>query len=98
MGKMLQRSTAGKEAGGLYCDHQRNQENCTFEKEDMKKKKSLKVLKQMDICKEHGAPVIPNSLHYLDSLSERQLIHEVTYLRLTIAPDIRQMRKSRLTE
>ena len=64
-----------------------------LKKEEMKKKKSLKVLKQMDICKEHDGPVTPKSLYGLDNLSESQLIDEVTYLRLRIALDSRRMRR-----
>jgi len=64
-----------------------------LKKEEMKIKKSLKVLKQMDVCKDHGGPLSPNSLYLLDNLSEKQLIAEVVYLRLTIAPNIRQMRR-----
>ena len=40
-----------------------------LKKEEMKKKKLLKVLIQIDICKEHVGPVTPKSLHCLENFS-----------------------------
>ena len=64
-----------------------------LKKEELKKKKTLKVLKLLDTCKAHSGPVTPNSIDILDSLNEKQLFAELCYLRATVAPDIRQMRR-----
>ena len=64
-----------------------------LKKEELKKKKTLKVLKLLDTCKAHSGPVTPNSIDILDSLNEKKLLAEVCYLRATVAPDICQMRR-----
>ena len=64
-----------------------------LKKEELKKKKSVKVLKLLDTCKAHSGPVTPTSVDILDGLNDKQLLAEVCYLRATIAPDIRQMRR-----
>ena len=42
--------------------------------------------------KDHGGPVTLNTLDTLSNLNEKQLLQEISYLRQTIAPNIRQMR------
>ena len=62
-------------------------------KEELKRKKNLRLLQTIDICKQHGRPLIYNSLELVESLSEKQLISEIVFLRLTVAPNIRQQRR-----
>ena len=64
-----------------------------LKKKELKEKKTLKVL---DTCKAHSGPVTQNSIDILDSLNEKQLLADVCYLRATVAPDIRQMRRVNL--
>ena len=63
----------------------------------MKKKKMEKTVKLLEAVKLHSGPVTPNSLGFLDTLNEKQLLEEVKYLR-AIAPDIRQMRRTKTTD
>ena len=63
------------------------------EKIRKKLKKNEKCLKLLDEVKQHGGPVSPNDLHKLDDLSEAEVLKEVRYLRMTIAPNIREKRK-----
>ena len=62
-------------------------------KEEPKRKKNLRLLQTIDICKQHGGPLTDNSLELVESLSEKQLISEIVFLRLTVAPNIRQQRR-----
>ena len=62
-------------------------------KKELKKKKQARTSKLLDTCKDHGGPVTPKFLALVDSLNEKQLIAEIGYLRVTIAPNIRQMRR-----
>ena len=62
-------------------------------KEELKGKKSLRLLQTIDICKQHGGPLTDNNLELAESLSEKQLISEIVFLRLTVAPNIRQQRR-----
>ena len=64
-----------------------------YKKEQLKKKKTSKTLAVLEKCKQHGGPMTPNSLDVLPKLSEKQLIAEISYLRMTVAPDIRQKRR-----
>jgi len=57
-----------------------------------------KTVKLLEAFKLHSGPVTPNSLGLLDTLHEKQLLEEVKYLRATIAPDIRQMRRTKTTD
>ena len=50
----------------------------------------LEILKN---CKSHAGPVTPGEINILDNLSEKQLLLEISYLRLTVAPNIRQRRR-----
>ena len=45
------------------------------------------------ICKQHGGPLTDNNLELVEWLSEKQLISEIVFLRLTVAPNIRQQRR-----
>ena len=58
-------------------------------KESMKTKKIARTLKILEKIKKHGGSVTPDSLNILDSLSEDQIIAEVSFLKLTVAPDLR---------
>ena len=59
-------------------------------KESKKKKKNERSLKLLDKCKEHNGPVTQNTTEILDVLSAQQLVTEVRYLRVTLAPNIRE--------
>ena len=62
----------------------------------VQKQKNLKTLKVLKDCKKHGGPVTQGDIEILDSSSESQLLREICYLRLTVAPDIRQRRRVKL--
>ena len=62
-------------------------------KEEKKKKKNERYLRTLDSCKEHGGPVTSSTLDKLDDLQYQELLSEVSYLRLTIAPEIKQQRR-----
>lgn len=62
-------------------------------KEELKRKKSQKTINLLEKCKEHGGPITPNSIQMMTKLTENQLLSEIAYLRVTIAPDIRQKRR-----
>ena len=57
-------------------------------KEVLKKKKTSKTLVVLERCKQHGGPITPTSLDLLSKLNEKQPLDEISYLRITIAPDI----------
>ena len=56
----------------------------------MKLRRSLKLL---DLVKLHGGPVTEEDIDKINHLTDKQLLAEIAYLRVTIAPDIRQKRK-----
>ena len=62
-------------------------------KEEPKRKRNLRLLQTIDICKQHGGPLTDNNLELVESLSEKQLISEIVFLRLTVVPNIRQQRR-----
>ena len=62
-------------------------------KEKLKRKKNLRLLQTIDICKQHGEPLTDNNLELVESLFEKQLISEIVFLRLTVAPNIRPQRR-----
>jgi hypothetical protein len=62
-------------------------------KEQLKKKKSNKTMEILEKCKLHGGPITPGSLELLSNLDEKKLLTEIAYLRITIAPNIRQRRR-----
>ena len=62
-------------------------------KAEAKQKKLKRSLKLLEAVKVHGGPVTEDELGKLNKLTDKQLISEIAYLRVTIAPDIRQKRK-----
>ena len=64
-------------------------------KSDKKKKKNERSLKLLEQCKAHGGPLTANTddMKNLESLSEKQLLLEVSYIRCTLDPTIKQKRK-----
>ena len=62
-------------------------------KEALKREKNLRLLQTIDICKQHGGPLTDNNLELVESLSEKQLISEIVFLRLTVAPNVGQQRR-----
>ena len=69
-----------------------------MKKEELKKKKILRTQHILEMCKAHGGPVTVNSIGILEKLSEKQLINEISYIRITVAPEIRQKRRIRNEE
>ena len=61
-------------------------------KEEPKRKRNLRLLQTIDICKQHGGPLTDNNLELVESLSEKQLISEIVFLRFTVVPNICQQR------
>ena len=57
-------------------------------KEELKKKKTARTLKLLDLCKEHQGPVTADSVDILENLSDKELINEICFLRATVAPEI----------
>lgn len=53
-------------------------------------------MKLLDLCKKHQGPVTADWVNLLDNLTEKELINEICYLRATVAPDIRQMRREKV--
>ena len=49
-------------------------------KKELKRKKNLRLLQTIDICKQHGGPLTDNNLELVQSLSEKQLISEIVFL------------------
>ena len=62
-------------------------------KENLKQKKVEGLLKVLEECKKHGGPLCPADIHKLDELNEKQIQLEASYLKKTIAPQIRFKRK-----
>ena len=54
-----------------------------------------KAYQLLDQCKVHGGQISPDNLDNLDNLTEKQLILEIRYLWITVAPNIRERRKLR---
>ena len=64
-----------------------------LEREKKKSDKKTKALKLLEECKAWGGPVTEETLDKLQNLDEVQLTKEVTYQRITVAPNIREKRK-----
>ena len=64
------------------------------EKINKKIKKTEKCLKLLEQIKGHGGPITPNDLNKLENLTESEILNEVRYLRQTVAPNIRDKKKS----
>ena len=58
-------------------------------KEIIKQRKVTRALKLLAECRLHGGPVSVDNLDLLDSLNENQVITEVSYLKATIASEIK---------
>ena len=52
-------------------------------------------MKQLETCKKHGGPLTPNCIDSVEHLNTCELLAEVSYLRSTTAPNIRQMRREK---
>jgi len=61
---------------------------------EIKQKKTDRLLKTYHLCKEHGGSITKDedSSKLLTTLNQKQLLSEISYLRLTIEPKIRQQR------
>jgi hypothetical protein len=64
-----------------------------LKKAELKQKKAVRIQKLLDSCKAHGGPLTASSLEHMYGLSEKELLHEIAYIRVTIAPDIKQMKR-----
>ena len=53
-------------------------------------------LKLLETCKGNGGPLTKKSLNKLNKLTEKKLLAEISDLRATIAPDIRQNRRVKI--
>ena len=58
-----------------------------------KQRKNVKCLSVLEDVKKHGGPITPDELDKLEALNDKQILSEVKYLRLTVAPNIREKRK-----
>ena len=67
-------------------------------KESIKTRKVTRTLKVLDSVKKHGGPITAESLNLLDTLTESQICTEVTYLKLTIAPDLKLRKRVKNTQ
>ena len=52
-------------------------------------------MKLLDECKAHQGPVTPSNVGILENLTEKELLSEIGYLRVTVAPDICQRRREK---
>ena len=58
-------------------------------KESVKFRKVARTMKILELVKQHGGPVTADCIQLLDTLTEKQIISEVQYLKLTVAPDLK---------
>ena len=71
-------------------------ERAAVESKILKKKKSNeRCLKLLEECKKHGGPITSSDkdVRTLQALSKKELLNEVRYLRMTIAPNIKEKRR-----
>jgi len=59
------------------------------EKERAKQNKVQRACKLLSRCRQHGGPISLDNIHLLDLLDEEQIILEATYLKATIAKEIK---------
>ena len=59
------------------------------EKENVKKRKVQRACHLLSQCRQHGGPISLDNIDLLDSLDEKQIILEATYLKATIAKEIK---------
>ena len=69
-----------------------------LKKQELKSKKNIKTLHQLEACKSNGGPITKECLCILDKLNEKELLAEISFLRLTVAPDIIQMRRIKVND
>jgi hypothetical protein len=64
-------------------------------KENKKRKtpKNKQTTEALEKCKDHGGPVTEKDIEKIEKLNEKELKQEISYLRLTVAPNIRQRSK-----
>ena len=67
-----------------------------LKKEEFKRKKTQRTMKLLDTCENHHGPMTQESILLVDTLIQKELIPETGYLRATVAPDIRQMRRVKI--
>ena len=73
-----------------YFDQVKATQNMAMKaKEMMKKKKVQRACKLLCKCRQHGGPISLDNMHLLNSLDEEQIILEATYLKATIAKEIK---------
>ena len=83
-----------REIGKEYLEKVKVAEKLSLKaKSEAKQKKLRRSLKLLDVVKLHGGPVTEEDLDKINLLTDKQLLAEIAYLRVTIAPDIRQKRK-----
>ena len=58
-----------------------------------KQKKNTRMLEAFENVKTHGGPVTAKSIDLLSELSDKDILEEVRFLRMTVAPNIREKRK-----
>ena len=64
-----------------------------LKKEELKRRKTQRTMKLLDTCGNHHGPVTQESILLVDTPIEKELTSEIGYLKATVAPDIRQMRR-----
>lgn len=63
------------------------------EKITKKQRKNKRMLEVFETVKEHGGPVTEKTIYMLNNLSDEEILKEVRFLRVTVAPNIREKRK-----
>ena len=59
----------------------------------MKKNKIARMLKLAESCRVHGGPVTDKNLNILPTLTQKQLLTEVSFLKATVAKEIKMKRR-----
>ena len=73
-----------------YFDKVKATQNLAFKAKEMaKQKKVQRACKLLSNCRQHGGPISLDNIYLLDSLDEEQIILEATYLKATIAKEIK---------
>ena len=67
-------------------------------KELLIRKKCKKTMHILTKCKKHDGPISVDDINLLDTLDEKSLQLEISYLRATIAPIIRQQPRVKLPD
>ena len=62
-------------------------------KENAKQKKVQRACKLLSQCRQHGGPISLDNIDRLESLDDRQTILEATYLKATVAKEIKLKRR-----